>query len=103
MFVYCNKCNWYQDDFYDDSYNPPQYLKDWNKYLFGESKHQLDKPFTEDYQFIQENGNITTREVLAGEYEKFANNIRNMKWITYEEYDKSDKKCPRCNSILSID
>jgi len=106
-YLHCHNCNWSQDDFYDDGYNPAKYLLDWNEYLYGKRKNRLDELFTDDSQFIKENGNITTREVLAREYEKFANRIRNMKWITHEDFKADFKsgiaKCPKCGRSDEFD
>jgi hypothetical protein len=106
-FLHCHSCDWSQDDFYHIGYNPAQYLLTWNTYLFGDKHHRLDEPFTQDAQFILDNGNITTREVLAREFAKFAKRIRNMKWVTYKDFmnESIDKKvCPKCGSKdLDID
>ena len=101
-YVHCHKCGWRQDDFYhSDGYNPAKYLLSWNDILFGGN---LDKQFTDDAQFVIERGPITTREVIAQEYEKFANRIRKMKWVTAEEfYNDPNKTCPLCNDHLDID
>lgn len=99
-YLHCHNCGWSQDDFYDENYNPAKYLLSWNNYLFGKDKHRLDEPFTDDSQFIEENGNITCREVLAREYEKFAKTIRNMKWVSFEDFKKDCENgvavCPKC-------
>jgi len=106
-YLHCHKCNWSQDDFYHTGYNPAKYLMDWNESLFGDNHHKLDEPFTDDSQFISEYGNITLREVLALEYEKFANRIRKMKWVTDADF-KADfaagiAKCPKCGSMEDFD
>jgi len=106
-YLHCHKCGWHQDDFYDEGYNPAKYLMDWNEYLFGERKSKLDEQFTNDSQFIKENGNITTREVVAREYEKFARRIREMKWMSHEDFRKDYKagkaKCPSCGCSTEFD
>ncbi len=104
-YLHCHKCNWSQDDFYHDGYNPAKYLMDWNEYLFGDKKDKLDEQFTDDSEFIKFHGNITTREMIALEYEKFARRIREMKWITYEDFkkDKGIAKCPKCGSSTDFD
>ena len=106
MYIACDECGWGQDDFYDEkSYNPALYLLEWNKYLFSEN---IDEPWTDDAGFIEERGNLSTREVIAQTFEKFAHNIRNMKWITYEQYEVDCQAgkaiCPKCgNKYLNID
>jgi len=101
-YVHCHLCGWSQDDFYSpDGYNPIKVLKDWNDALFGP---KLDKQFTDDSTFVRENGSITTREVIAREYEKMASRIRNMKWVTWEEYKQDPNKvCPKCQSANHLD
>lgn len=102
-YLHCHACSWSQDDFYDPSgYNPAKYLADWDETLFGE---KLDRQFTDDSEFVRVNGPITTREVLAREYEKFARRIRGMRWVTYEQFKADPNKvCPKCGSDdLDID
>lgn len=98
-YLHCHSCDWSQDDFYDKGYNPAKYLLDWNEYLFGDKKDQLDKSFTDDAEFLRVNGNISTREVIAREYENYAKRIREMKWVSYEDF-KNDKsaRCPKCGA-----
>lgn len=105
MYVHCHKCDWSQDDFYHEGYNPAKFLMTWNDWLFGKKMGSLDQQFSGDSQFIRENGPITTREVIAQEYEKFAERIRTMKWVTYEAFEKDPNQvCPKCGSVdLDID
>lgn len=105
-FLHCHNCDWEQDDFYDEKgYNPAEYLKSWNNFLCGKDVNRIDDQFSADSEFIYENGLITTREVIAREYEKFARRIRNMTWITWEQWKaESNKICPVCGSHnLDID
>lgn len=104
-FLHCHNCDWEQDDFYDENYNPQESLEHWNEFLFGERKHRLDQQFTDDSEFLHRYGPITTREVIAKEYEKFANRIRTMKWITFDDFKNDpNKTCPKCGSDkLDID
>ena len=99
-FIYCSKCDWQQDDFYSEHYNPAKSLKCWDRDIFGDRRDKLDESFSDDAQFLKDNGDISKREVIAREYEKFANRIRKMRWITYEDwkkdYDAGTAKCPDC-------
>lgn len=95
-FLHCHSCSFSQDDFYSvDGYNPANYLRDWMEKLCSDD---VDKQFSTDIQFIKDIGAISTREVIAQEFEKFANRIREMKWITYEQWqkDKDTAVCPMC-------
>lgn len=106
-YLHCHKCGWSQDDFYHKGYNPAESLMDWNDVLFGNERHKLDKRFTTDSNFIKENGDITYREVIARDFEKFAKRIRNMKWTSYDDfkkdYDEGIAKCPKCGSSKDFD
>ena len=106
-YLHCHNCDFSQDDFYSvDGYNPTDYLKTWNKDLCGD---KLDEQFTDDVQFLRDNGPITQREVIAREYEKYARRIREMKWVTWESFKSSWKDgkwppCPKCGKHeLDID
>lgn len=107
-YLHCHNCSWSQDDFYDPKgYNPAEFLKSWNDVLCGEDRHKIDEQFTDDAEFLRKNGPLTTREVVAREYEKYAKRIREMKWITWDDFrnDKEENKiCPQCGSDdLDID
>lgn len=105
-YLHCHDCDWEQDDFYyENGYNPAGYLKSWNNFLCGKDSDRIDDQFSTDSNFVRENGPITTREGIAREYEKFAERIRNMKWITWEQWQaEPNKVCPGCGSRnLDID
>ena len=48
--------------------------------------------------FLQDNEKITIREVIAQEFEKYAKSIREMKWITWKQWqkDRNNAICPNC-------
>lgn len=98
-YLHCHSCGWSQDDFYEmNGYNPAKYLSSWNEYLCGNDADKIDQVFSNDAQWLREEGPITTREVLARQYEKYAKRIRNMKWVTWEQWerDKDIAVCPNC-------
>jgi len=98
-FLHCESCDWQQDDFYEmDGYNPPKYLSSWNDSLCGKRSDKIDELFSKDSQFLREFGPISTREIIAKEYDKYAQRIRGMKWITREQWDrdKDTAVCPKC-------
>lgn len=106
-YIHCHSCDWSQDDFYhEDGYNPARYLLSWMSYLCGSKKDRLDDQFSDDAEFVREHGDVTTREVIATNFENFANRIRTMTWVTYEEWEKDPDRwiCPKCkNKDLDID
>lgn len=100
-YLHCHSCDWEQDDFYsEEGYNPASSLKNWNDILCGEKQNKIDKVFSTDSEFVRENGKITTREVIARQYEKYARKIRTMKWITWEQWEKEKDTavCPNCGA-----
>jgi len=95
-FLHCHSCDWSQDDFYSvDGYNPAEYLKSWMEDL---CKDDIDKQFSNCSEFLAENGPISKREVIAREFENFAQRIREMKWVTWEQWkkDRDFAVCPKC-------
>lgn len=95
-FLHCHSCGWQQDDFYSvDGYNPASSLRDWMETLCS---GDIDKQFSNCSEFIADNGRISTREVIAQEFEKYADRIRKMKWVTEEQWqkDKDNAYCPNC-------
>jgi hypothetical protein len=97
-FLHCHtpNCHWEQDDFYSlDGYNPAEYLKSWMEQLCADD---VDEQFSTDIQFVKELGPISKREVIAQEFEKFADRIRKMPWVTWEQWerDRETAVCPKC-------
>lgn len=101
-FIYCSKCDWQQDDFYSEHYNPAKHMLTWNRNLFGDRKGELDEIVKADPEFIEQHGHITTRELIAREFEACARKVRRMRWMTYEDWKKDHDdgvaKCPDCGS-----
>jgi hypothetical protein len=99
-YAHCHECDWTQDDFWDEGYNPIKSLQDWIPDLLDFEK--LDQPFTDDPNFIRENGNLTRRQVIALELRKASKNILAMKLLTYKGAEGS--ACPNCgNGRVCID
>jgi len=97
-FLHCHTkgCDFSQDDFYSvNGYNPANYLQTWMKDLCSDD---VNEQFSTDSNYVKENGPLSRKEVIAREFEKFANNIREMKWITYEQWakDRATAVCPKC-------
>lgn len=91
MFLYCHNCNWEQDDFWDENYNPLRYLLSWEKDLLDFEK--LDNEICYN--------NKTYREAIIESLYKVAEDIKDMKFLKYEEGKKY--KCPKCDNYLYID
>ena len=102
-YAHCHDCTWSQDDFYSlGGYNPAYSLMHWMDSLV---KGDIDEAFSDDPEFVKDNGNITMREVIACKFERYAKNIREMKWVTNGQFrNDPDKKCPNCGSTnLDVD
>jgi len=98
MYIDCKKCGFSQDDFWDKKYyNPAVSLLDWMDILLNKDKVNMDAGV--------QNKKITYRELIAQEFENYANIIREQKWVTYEHFcdDNPEMKCPNCGSTLNID
>ena len=88
MFVYCDKCGWEQDDFWDEMYNPIACLQHWQFDLLSQDLDEV---------FVDENGDDATwRQVFLREMQKSIKRVVNMEWRTLEELDERnpDRVCP---------
>ena len=92
MYVHCHNCKWEQDDFYSvDGYNPAHFLATLTKDLCGD----INQPIRVNDGASE----ITMREYIARYFEHFAKHIREMKWITADQfYADPNKVCPKCGS-----
>lgn len=97
-YVHCHECGWSQDDFWTESFNPVRFLLNWEQDLL---EKDLDEQFTNDASFIEENGDISRREVIARACERAAAKIRGMHFMAYP--DMSTAKCPQCGHALDVD
>jgi hypothetical protein len=98
-FVYCSKCDWSQDDFWSDRYNPFQYLNEaWSSKLIKyRLDDQLDGHF--DSHMLKETGleGKTWRDFFIHELKRKQRVIGNMHWATEKEFkDDKNKTCPKC-------
>jgi hypothetical protein len=103
-YLHCHNCSFSQDDFWrEGGWNPVYAVKRREKDLFSD---KIDESFTDDAQFIKNNGDISLREVVARDFERKARLIREMKYRTLEEFKKNnpERKCPVCKQkTLDID
>ena len=108
-FLHCHSCDFSQDDFWTETYNPITFLeKNFTKELL---EADLDEEMKIDKYFLQEAGydpekKITRRELLAHELERHAETIRGMKYRTNEEFKEKNPNwiCPECGErSLDID
>jgi len=102
MYVHCHNCKWEQDDFYDESYNPAQFLsKEFDNTLYGTKTDRLNQMIycREFVNGVPICPDMTQQENIARWYEHFGRKIREMKWTTYEQYcNDPNKICPKCGS-----
>lgn len=106
-FLHCHACDFSQDDFWTESYNPITFLeKNFTKDLLT---RDLDEKVGMDKYWLEENeyrNDITRRELIAWELERHALRIREMEYRTFEEYQEKnpERKCPWCGERnLDID
>lgn len=108
-YLYCHNCGWSQDDFWSDSYNPITFLeKNYKKDLLEEP---LDKIVgTKEIRYKNGcetyNEKITNRDLIIEEMLCLIENIKEMKYRTFEEFKEKNpnQKCPYCGQkTLGVD
>ncbi|MCF8354330.1 MAG: hypothetical protein K9H48_07740 [Melioribacteraceae bacterium] len=103
-FLHCHNCGWEQDDFWSENYHPLSCPMDWKDLLLYSK--DIDKQFADDAEFVEENGPITIREVIARDLEKNAKRVRNMKFRTFKEFQEAggnNLPCPNCGVVGELD
>jgi len=108
MFIYCEKCNWTQDDFWSkEGYNPFDFLEENHKEdLFGgnlDKVYYLDK--NDSFGKFIGTQPITGRQHIATSLRHWADKIEKQRYISYEQYrtENPDRKCPICKGHLIED
>lgn len=100
MFVYCRECEWSQDDFWDEGYNPFKFM--YENYTEDLLTKDLDEIVEMDSFWLKENGydqeTFTRRKYLEHELQRKINTINNMVYPTHEDYKKRNPEgiCPEC-------
>jgi len=98
MFLHCHNCNWEQDDFWDQHYNPARSVLDWESELINNDLNQYVKLETKEQMQL--------REIIAKEFEKKAYLIRQMRYQTIDQFKENNPNgvCPSCGKrTLDID
>jgi len=111
-YIYCPSCEWEQDDFWTESYNPVSndlmgyHRMILNKALLDPTKRTVNL----DYKYAKEvfgvkDGKVKVTDLLAYEFDQAAKRIKNMHWLTEKDYkDELNKVCPNCGfTDLRID
>src|SRR4030042_3643405 len=102
MYLHCHNCDFTQDDYWSESYNPITFLE--NNYkrklldepLYKITEMQRDVKGENGYVFYMEK--ITNKELIARELENAARRIRKMKFKPREDakIKNPEWKCPIC-------
>ena len=117
-FLHCHNCDWSQDDFwYRTKEGKVSYMSlqiDRIQEFVDQLEVAMDDPnkrmvtgydqqFFEDYFGTKKE--VDVRQFVAYFLERIAKSIRNMYWMTEQDYfNDSDKRCPKCGSSdLDID
>ena len=109
-FLHCHNpnCDFCQDDFWHDGWNPVKSVLDLEDKLFKEDFYApagLDDNWKEEIGYDRDQV-LTNQELLAHEFERRAIWIREMKYRTFEELKEKnpDWICPKCGKKeLDID
>jgi len=116
MYVYCRNCGFSQDDFWSDEYNPfnDDYIKEFrNIFKIGMNGKTVEMEICNaeerEMEYTKNERNMAEvdfREYLAWRMDSIALRFRNMKWITWDEFQADTaKECPACGctDMLSVD
>lgn len=102
-FAYCPKCEWEQDDFWRDTYNPL-------RCLLSDEADLLNKPLDEkidmDRHWLEENGfpnGITRRQLIVWRLQVAIRRVEKMVFRNEQEAKAAGWKCPRCGASLGVD
>ena len=107
-YLHCHSCDFSQDDFWSESYNPITSIQDFKDNLFKSDfydESSLDKNWKEEIGYGRD-FLLTNKELLAHEFERRASRIREMKYRTLEEFREKNPEgiCPFCGEKdLDID
>jgi len=97
MYLRCPTCEWSQDDYWDDHYNPITCVTDWLDDLLHRDLDEMipaDGPHTPA---------VSVRELLARAFEHEAAAIRQMKYWTREDAKANEFRCPVCGGFCLED
>jgi len=110
-YIRCFDCDWNQDDFWTEDYNPIISIFHWKDNFLEYLKKSIDKRkilvgkrFMLDYNVPGEpNGygdfNIEFKDFIMVEFHNIINRIKNMKWWTEKDWKNDpDPYCPICKS-----
>lgn len=106
-YLHCHNCNWSQDDFWHETYNPVTFLeKNYKKdILTGDLDRvlEMDNFRWDKYLWHKK---MLNRDFIADEMESMARKLRRMVYRTKQEYLElnPEQKCPNCGKKeLDID
>ena len=93
-YLHCHSCDFSQDDFWSEGYNPITSIQDFEENLFKEDFYEesgLDNNWKEEIGYGRDFV-LTNQELLAHEFERRATRIRKMVYRTFEEFKKKNPK-----------
>lgn len=104
-YLHCHSCDFSQDDFWSETYNPVKSFQDDLKDPFFSD---LDRVIGMDSGWLENNGYeyITHRGLILHHLKQIASRIKGMVYRTMEEYQEKNPEriCPVCGKRdLDID
>jgi hypothetical protein len=116
-FVRCSRCDWEQDDFWTENYDPIKSQSTYWVELISKAIQEKDpqRMISMDRTIamnmgvsfgIDSNGSakVDIRDYLAKSLEILGRQIREMHWLTEDDFKKDKNKvCPRCGSPVTVD
>jgi len=101
-YVHCRDCEFSQSDFQTENHTA---MWDLEKTL-GEmlkAGHLDDDLEGYDANFLEEFNIKTRRDFIIWEVGRVIKRLKSLHWATSEEYQNSDKKCPKCGGWTVVD
>ena len=104
-YLHCHNCEFSQDDFWHDGYNPVVcFQRDLKELMTGD----LDRIVSMDSMWLKERGLdfVTERDLIIYHLDQLKSRISKMKYRTMEEFKiiNPDRLCPICGkNELDID
>ncbi len=97
-YLHCHSCDFSQDDFWHEGYNPIRFLyKNYEKSLLSD---ELDEIVPMDKWWLKEQGVefVTNRDIILMKLKNMITTITNMKYPRQKDWDKVKQTavCPKC-------
>lgn len=102
-YAHCHNCDWGQDDFWDENYNPVRFLLQFEDELLNDDLEKEVVSAADREEIDGVNAPMTRRELIAEEIWSAAEKVMNMQYRTDDEFQAAGRICPQCGDKLDVD